>query len=577
MTVYDDMPWLKHYDPHVSPEIPLPEVSYLDVLEKGLSSDPGKVALHFLGTICTYKQLDDLSSRFAAFLVEKGCVKGDIVGINLPNIPQYTIAMTGIFKAGCVVSGISPLLTAKELHHQLVDSQAKVLITLDALFQERLLKMPGEASDLKQVVVTNVADFLSPLKLLLGKLLKKVPTGKVQPIAGKEIITYKQLISQYPPQKPSVKLTPDDICLLQYTGGTTGPSKGAVLTHRNVLFNILQLVQLIYKDIPSDKDILDYQRGTEIVCSGFPFFHQAGLILGLTHMGLGNTQILVPDPRNTDQICNDIIKFKPTSLVNVPTLYQLLMENPLFKTIDFSSVRYCLSGAAPFDVDSFRQLGVYVGEGKVVELYGMTETSPLISMNPVYGKKKIGSVGLPAQNTRIKIVDVESGEKEMPVKEPGELIVNGPQVMKCYYNKPEATDNTIREFQGEKWLYTGDVAEMDEEGYLYLVDRTKDMLLVGGYNVYSKQIEETLYEIPEIELCAIIGVPNPDRPGSELVKGVIQTVSAVDKDGRKALEEKIMAHCKENLSAYKVPKILTFVDEMPLTAVGKIDKKVLRV
>ncbi len=254
-----------------------------------------------------------------------------------------------------------------------------------------------------------------------------------------------------------------------------------------------------------------------------------------------------------------------------------MMENPLFKTIDLSAIKYCMSGAAPFDNDSFRLLESFVGEGKVVELYGMTETSPLITVNPIFGKKKIGSVGIPAQNTRVKIVDTETGEKEMPVGEPGELIVNGPQVMKGYHGNPKATDETLRDFQGEKWLYTGNVAQMDEDGYFFIVDRTKDiMLLVGGFNVYSKQIEETLYEIPEVDLCAIIGKSNPDRPGSELVRAVIQLAVPAKGDDPKVLEEKIIAHCKENLVAYKVPKIVEFVDEIPLTAVGKIDKKAMR-
>ncbi|MBU3915263.1 AMP-binding protein [bacterium] len=577
MTTYDEKPWLKHYDKHVTPEIPVPEISYLKVLERGLSHDPDRIALHFLGTTCTYRQLDDLSSRFAAYLADKGCVKGDVIGINLPNIPQYSIAKVGISKVGGVISGVSPLLTPKELAHQLKDSKAKVLITLDILFQERLLKISEPLPDLKQIVVTNVADYLSPVKQFLGKLLKKIPSGKISPLSGKEIIPYKKLISSYPAEKPTVEISPDDTCLLQYTGGTTGPSKGTILTHRNIVFNIAQLIQGIDQSLKPDGDIFDCERGQDIVCSGFPFFHQAGLILGLIHLCLGNTQILVPDPRNTTQICKDIDVYKPTSLVNVPTLYQLMMENPLFKTIDLSSIKYCMSGAAPFDNDSFRLLESFVGEGKVVELYGMTETSPLITINPIFGKKKIGSVGIPAQNTRVKIVDTETGEKEMPVGEPGELIVNGPQVMKGYHGNPKATAETIRDFKGEKWLYTGDVAKMDEDGYFFIVDRTKDMLLVGGFNVYSKQIEETLYEIPEVDLCAIIGKPNPDRPGSELVKAVIQLTAQAKGDDPKALEEKIIAHCKENLAAYKVPRIIEFVNEIPLTAVGKIDKKALRI
>lgn len=576
MVTYDDKPWLKFYDKHVTAEVPVPEITYREFLIGGLQNDPQKVAFYFLDKAFPFRELDDLSSRFANYLIKSGCNKGDVISINLPNIPQYLIAIAGTVKAGCVVSGVSPLLTPKEIVHQLTDSKAVVFVTLDILFQERFMKVHDRIPDLKHVVVTNIADFLPPVKRFLGKLLKKVPTGNVVPIPDKEVTTFKDVLAGNPNTLPDVELTPDDTFLLQYTGGTTGPSKGTVLTHRNLMFNIAQMVQWMDKDINPDKDILESERGRNVVCSAFPFFHQAGLGVGLAHMGYGNTQILVPDPRNTTQICKDLKKYRPNHLINVPTLYQLLMENPLFATIDFSNVDFFLSGAAPFDVDSIKELEKIVGEGKVVEVYGMTETSPIITMNPIYGKKKIGSVGIPAQSTRVKIVDVETGQKEMPVGEPGELIVNGAQVMKGYFNKPEATANTVKLFQNEPWMYTGDVARMDEDGYVYIVDRTKDMLLVGGYNVYSKQVEETLYEIPEIELCAIIGLPNPERPGSELVKAVIQLIEPARDKNRKEMEGKIMAHCRENLAAYKVPRIVEFIDAIPLTAVGKVDKKVLR-
>ncbi len=576
MTTYSEKPWLKWYDAHVTEEIPVPDISYLEFLEKGLNKDPDKPAFYFLGSTGSFGELNALSDRFARFLVDKGCVKGDVVGINLPNIPQYMIALAGTMKAGCVISGVSPLLTSREIIHQLNDSKAKVFFTLDALFQERLKEVADQIPDLKHVIVTNVADYLPVFKQFLGKLLKKIPTGKIVPLKGKEVITYKELIVAFPADKPGVDLSPDDALLLQYTGGTTGPSKGAVLTHRNMTFDAAQCTQWLNKDIDPKKDILDDERGQDIMCSGFPFFHQAGLALGLLTISMGNPQILVPDPRNTDQICKDMKKYRPTQMVNVPTLYQMMMENPMFATLDFSSIKYCLSGAAPFDVDSIKKLESFVGKGKVVELYGMTETSPLITVNPMYGKNKFGAVGIPAQSTKIKIVDVVDGTTEMPVGEPGELVVSGPQVMKEYHGNPEATQNAIKEIDGDDYLYTGDVAEMDEDGFIFIVDRTKDMLLVGGFNVYSKQVEETLYEVPEIELCAIVGEPNPERPGSEIVKAIIQLQEAGKGMDEAVIKEKILAHCKENLAPYKVPKIVSFVTEMPLTAIGKVDKKVLR-
>lgn len=577
MSIYSERPWVKSYDKHVSPDIPVPEVSYLDFLMKGLTADPDHIAFYFLGNACTFGELDKLSDRFAAFLVDKGCQKGDVVGVHLPNLPQYLVALVGTIKAGCVKSGVSPLLAPREIAHQLNDSGAKVLVTLDALFQEKLVGIADQIPKLEQVVVTNIADFLPAFKAFLGKMLKKIPTGKIVSLNGKEVVAYKKIIASYPPKRPQIDLTPDDTCFLQYTGGTTGPAKGAVLTHRNIATNQAQFAQWLNSDINPDADLMrDCKRGKDVFCSGFPLFHIAGLALGLQALTLGSTQILVPDPRNTDRICEDMKKYKPNVLVNVPTLYQLLMGNPAFATVDFSNMKYAISGAAAFDVDTIKKLESFVGEGKVMEMLGMTETSPFIAANPVLGKKKIGSVGLPAQSTKIKIVSVEDGTTEQPIGEPGELVVAGPQVMKEYYGNPEATAKSKKKINGDEYLYTGDVAMMDEEGYLYVVDRTKDMILVGGYNVYSKQVEETLYEIPEIEYCAIIGVDNPERPGSEVVKAIIQLTESAKNQDENTQREKVREHCKENLAPYKVPKIIEFITEMPLTNVGKIDKKALR-
>lgn len=578
MGIYSERPWLKSYDKHVTAEIPIPEISFLEFLEKGLRADPEHVAFYFLGKACTYRELDTLSDRFARYLVDRGCEKGDVIGISLPNVPQYLIALVGILKAGCVKSGVSPLLTPREIVHQLTDCGAKIFLTLDALFQAHLVGIADEIPELKHVVVTNVADFLSPLKAFLGKLLKKIPSGRIVPLKGKEVIAYKEIMATFPADCPKISLSPDDTFLLQYTGGTTGPSKGTVLTHRNMTSNQAQLVQWLNDDLDPDTDILmGCKRGKDIMCSGFPFFHMAGLALGFLNMSLGNTQILVPDPRNTDRICEDIRAYKPNILVNVPTLYQLLMDNPAFGTLDFSNLKYCVSGAAPFDTESMKKLETIIGKGKAMELYGMTETSPLIASNPAFGKKKIGSVGLPAQSTKVMIVNVEDGITEIPIGEPGELIASGPQIMKEYHCNPEATARAKKEIDGDIYLYTGDVAMMDDEGYLYIVDRTKDMLLVGGYNVYSKQVEETLYEIPEIELCAIIGQPNPERPGSEIVKAVIQLSEPARAQDENRLREKIETYCRNNLAPYKVPRIIEFIPEIPLTTVGKVDKKVLRV
>jgi len=385
------------------------------------------------------------------------------------------------------------------------------------------------------------------------------------PIPGKDVMLFKNVVSEaYSSSKPP-KIVPDDTCLIQYTGGTTGLPKGTVLTHRNLVANNLHA-----------KEWTGFEIGNDILCSGFPFFHLAGLAFGMLALCTANTQCLIPDPRNTKHICKEIASKKPTVMAYVPTLYKMLMDEPSFKTLDFSSLKICVSGAAPFSVEGINAIEKIIGKGKIMEVYGMTEASPLLTMNPIHGKKKIGSVGIPIQNTMIKLVDLEGGTKEVNIGEEGELIARGPQIMKGYHNKPEETKKTVKEFQNEAWLYTGDIARMDEDGYLYIVDRSKDMLIVGGYKVFSREVEETLYQHPDIEFCAIVGVKDEKRPGNEIVKAVLQLREKAGKKEPEAIKQEVTEYCRENMAAYKVPKIIEIVNEIPLTAVGKVDKKALR-
>jgi acyl-CoA synthetase (AMP-forming)/AMP-acid ligase II len=564
-TPYDDRPWLKAYDPGIPADIDIPSKTYTDALLEGLTAAPDRAAMHFMGATLSYRQLDKMSCRFAAFLTDNGVKAGDVVGLSLPNIPQFLVALCGALRAGCTASGVSPLLRPKELSHQINDSGCRVLVTLDAVFERVLTQIESQVPGLSHVVTTSIGDYLPAVKRILGKLLKKLPTGKVTPLAGKKIISFKQVMIQYPPDKPVDVAAPEDICLIQYTGGTTGLPKGVELTHRNIFSNLTQV-----------KNWTDFQMASDVLCSGFPFFHLAGLMFGMTAMATASTQCLIPDPRNTKNICGEIRKHAPSIYANVPTLYQMLLENSGFKKLDFTPAKIFVSGAAPFAVESINNFEAVVGRGKVVEVYGMTETSPIITGNPLEGNKKIGSVGIPVSNTHVRIVDVETGTKIIPVGEPGELIVRGPQVMKGYHNKPGETDHAIREHDGKRWLHTGDVARMDEDGYFYIMDRSKDMLNVGGFKVFSREVEETLYRHAAVEFCAVIGQPDPKRPGSEIVKVVIQRASGAKGQDTDALKKDITAYCRENMSPYKVPKIIEFIEEMPLTTVGKVDKKALR-
>jgi long-chain acyl-CoA synthetase len=359
-----------------------------------------------------------------------------------------------------------------------------------------------------------------------------------------------------------VALTPDDLAYIQYTGGTTGSPKGAMLTHRNAVSDLL-IVQ----------KWLGWEVGKGVALSGFPFFHLAGLFFNENCVYLGWTQVLIPNPRDTEHICKELAKYRPTAIVNVPSLFQTLIANPMFKELDHSNVETCVSAAAPFPEESQRELESIVGKGKLLEVYGMTETSPLTAMNPFKGKKKLGSIGLPLINTDIVLIDTDTG-KVVEVGQPGEICVKGPQVMVGYHEKPEETDHV---FDENGYLHTGDVAIQDEEGYLRIVDRTKDMIIVSGFKVFSKKVEEALCEHPAIEMVALIGIPNPDRPGSELVKALVTVVPGYDFGGDEdALKADIQKVAKEKLSPYEVPKIIDIREELPLTAVGKIDKKVLR-
>ena len=565
MSVYDEKPWLKFYDDGIEPEVVIPEASYVDLFLETAAKVPDKAAIHFMGVSFTYGRLNDLSARFAAYLERCGCSPGDTVAINLPNIPQYLIALVGALRRGCAVSGISPLLTAGEMAYQINDSNAKFLVTLDAIFEHRLREVAGEVPGLRFVAAANIGDYLPLIKKTLGRLLNKIPTGKWGPLPGMDVISFKRMMAVSSPDISPVSVAPGDTCLLQYTGGTTGLPKGTVLTHRNLVVNIRQVIGW-----------LNTTEGEEVMCSAFPLFHLAGLMVGMSSLVSNIPQCLIPDPRNTRHICGEIRKYRPTLMTNVPSLYQMLMDEPEFRTLDFSNCRFCISGAAPFAMESIAAFESIVGKGKVLEVYGMTETSPILTANPARGAKKIGSVGIPVQSTRIKLVDIETGTMEVPVGEEGELIANGPQVMKGYFNKPEETAHALRDFQGEKWLYTGDVATMDGDGYFRIADRVKDMLIVGGYKVFSREVEEKLYRLPDVEFCAVVGVPNAERPGNDIVKLVVQrSAPAMDKDPQ-VLKEEIRAFCKDKMAPYKIPKIIEFVDTIPLTAVGKVDKKALR-
>lgn len=561
----DERFWKKSWDEGISDLDPkMWETTYVEAIRPAFADYPDTPALIFMDVKITFAELDRLSNRFANMLIQQGIGKSDVVGINLPNIPEYVIAWLGALKAGCIASGVSPLLSAEEMRHQLEDSGASALVTLDAVFAKRLAGIAGSLPGLKLVVACSVGGFLPLVKKTLGRLLGKIPKGRVTPITGKRVLTMEEVVKtrNYSDKLPKVSLSPDDIAYIQYTGGTTGPPKGAMLTHRNVVADLL-IVQ----------SWLGWERGNGPALSGFPFFHIAGLFFNKNCVYLGWTQILIPDPRNTDHICDQLTKYKPRALVNVPSLFQLLIANPKFGGLDHSQLDTCISAASPFPEESQKALEAIVGQGKLVEVYGMTETSPLSVANPYRGEKKPGSIGLPLPNTDIKLIEPGTG-REVGTGEAGEICVKGPQVMAGYFNRPEETRKAVDK---DGYMHTGDVAIFDEDGYLRIVDRTKDMVIVGGFKVFSRKVEDVLSRHPAIDMIAIIGKQNPERPGSELVKAYVslspQYAGAEDKE---AVKNELLEFAGKKLSPYEVPKEIEFRGELPLTTVGKIDKKQLR-
>jgi len=564
---YSEKIWLKSYDKHIKPEIPLEAYSLAEMMRRTVKKYSNSLCYDFQGSRATFQEAEKYIISFANFLFKNGVKKGDRVVINLPNIPQFIISLFGTFYAGCAASGMNFLLQPNEIFYQLKDCGAVVIITLDSFYEEKVRKAiaTGE-TDVKIVITTNITDVLDIEPSMKEQLIKigKVPSGKVEPIENIKFSTFNEILEKYPGDKsPEVKIEPDDVLLLQYTGGTTGPPKGAILTHRN-LISIIQIVNHWFEPA--------LNPGNDVYISGFPFFHLAGLQFCLQTVSQGCMQILVPDPRDTNYMTGKIKEYegKISLLYNVPTLYMMLVKNRRFKKLDLNSVKGYISGAAPFPTENINEFENIVGKEKVVEAYGMTEASPGVTMNPYLGKKKIGTVGVPFPNTEVKLVDVSDRTCEVPLGEPGEIAIRGPQIFKGYWNKPQETENALV----DGWFYSGDVGVMDEDGYITIVDRTKDMIIVSGYKVFSVEVDDKMNKHPAIELCSSVGLPDPDRPGSEIVKLYILL-----KEGFEASEEikaDIFKYAQENLAKYKVPKVIEILKELPLTTIGKVDKKVLR-
>ncbi len=524
------------------------------ILTKTAQEAGKNTAIIFHNFKMNYEKLNEKAENFAASLHKLGIEKGDRVAIMLPNIPQTIIAFWGAIKAGAIVVMTNPLYMEKELTHHFNDSKPKILITLD-LFWNKIEHLKDHLG-VEKYVITRVSESLAfPLNFLQAIKAKRSGEFIKIPFNNTNILTWKHLLrtkERYvaPDSDPNTT-----IALLQYTGGTTGFSKGAMLTHANLSIHVQQLIDVIHGT----------QEGSEhLFLAVMPFFHVFGL-MGCLILPTVYKSPTIPVPRYVPADLLEIIrKYKPTFFCGAPSIYISLMQQKKIKEIDMTCIKLCISGSSPFPLASLKRFQDLT-KAKITEGLGLTECSPVIIANPLYGLQKAGSVGIPIPNTYAKIVDTEDGVTEMPINEPGELIVKGPQVMLGYWNHPEETTNSIR----DGWLYTGDIAYKDEDGYYFLVDRKKDMAIVGGYNVYPSEIDEVLYEYPKIQEAVSLSIPH--RSKGEILKAYI-----VPKQGENINPQEIIAFCREKLASYKVPRMIEIREELPKSMVGKILRRALR-
>jgi long-chain acyl-CoA synthetase len=542
--------WFKSYAPGIPHIIKIDEVTISDAVTRSAGDFPKKDALIFLDAKISFKKLDELVNRFANALLDMGVKKGDKIAMLMPNMPQLVIANCAAWRVGAVVVMNNPLYTDTELEHQLNNSESSVLVTLDLLAKRMIALKPK--TKLRKIVVVHLKDHLGFPKKQLLPIVAKDKHAEIPRQA--DVLEWSDLMAKYPSKNPGIKVDFKSLACLQYTGGTTGVSKGAMLTHSNLSSNVQQVAAWFPQ----------FKRGELVGIGALPFFHVFGLTCCM-NIGLwqGWTGVLIPRPEPAP-ILQEIQKYKADSLVGVPTLYVAIMNHPDLKKYNISSLKLCTSGAGPLPVEVLNRFAEITGS-KISEGYGLTESSPVVTSNPHGGVLKPGSIGLPYSNTDIKIVDVETGTKEMKVGEAGEIIIKGPQVMQGYYKMKEETANTLK----DGWLYTGDIAKMDQDGYCYIVDRKKDMIIAGGYNIYPRDIDEILYAHPKIRDACAIGVPDSYR--GETVK-----VFVVPKSGETLTEKEVIEYCKSKLAAYKVPKMVEFLDALPTSAVGKVLRKELR-
>ena len=557
---YLSNPWLKHYPENVPHTIEIPEISIPDFFDRVAAKHAGRAAVIFYGRKIKFGELKQLTDRFAAALADLGVGKGDTVALFLLNCPQYVIAYLGALKAGAKVTPISPVYTSRELKHQIQDSGAKTLICEDILYDN----VEKSEVELNNVILSDVSDYLPALKKLFGKsTLKKAYGPKAATDAPRaraaSVLMFKDLIAKYPPQRPQVDIDPQtDVALLPYTGGTTGLPKAATLTH----YNVVALMNQALAFWPM------FEEGKETVIAFLPFFHIYGqVVVMLNGLVMGATLVLFTTP-DFDEILIAIERYRASGFYGVPTLYEYLKEHEKTNRVNWKRLKLVACGA-----DTLHHTTKETFEKRtrctILEGYGMTETTSLSHATPPH-RPVSGSFGIPIPNVRAAIIDV-AGSDFVPVNEVGELVLSGPNIMRGYWQRPDSDAETFVEIEGIRWMRTGDLVRMDEDGYFHFFDRKRDLIKYKGYSVFARQVEEVLYKHPQIKSAGVVGVKDP------AVGQFIKAYVVLQSEARgKISEEEITAFCRENLAHYKVPSVIEFRGELPRTDVGKVSRRELR-
>ena len=559
-------PWIHHYESGVPAQIDLPDRPLTWLLDETASRYPSHTAIIYYGTKMTYAQLSNLANRFAIALQRLGVKKGDRVAIALPNIPQYPIAFYGTLRAGAVVVPTNPLYTKHEMQHQLADAGARVLVMLDSFYPT--VREIRQETALEHIIITSPSDYLPPVLRLLYPLSQRGAKNPQPPLTEKELqsdpILHSMQETLREQNKGSVEAfelpvptTSDDLAVLQYTGGTTGLSKGAMLTHRNLLSNALQTRAWV----PKARD------GEEIALCVAPFFHSYGLTACM-NISIKAAATMVLAPRfNAKDLLATIRRYRPTMFPGIPTMYIAIMRQAGKNTQYLSSVKYCISGAAPLPAKVQADFEAMT-HGKLVEGYGLSEASPVTHCNPLTDQSRNGSIGLPLPNVDAAIRDSATGQF-LPPGEIGEIVVKGPNIMRGYWNREEETKAIFT----DGWMHTGDIGKMDQDGYFYVVERAKDLIIASGFNIYPREVEEVLFHHPAILEAAVAGVPDEYRGETVAAFVVLRPEYAPTE----ATKQDILSYCKQELAAYKVPKILEFRESLPKSLIGKVLRRELRV